>query len=316
MVGNREASFDLIRATAIVLIVLTHSTSILGFDVSSSLLNRIMYSKSAFYGLGLFTMLSGALQMRSRYDFLTYYRKRFIRILVPFALWATFVYVISSILGKYDNVHSLTDALVNYFPALLLNRINVAYWYVYLIILLYALTPFFIKIFRRNDRASFFALTTVLLVWLIIETFLSVEGNAGMVIFYMGLYLLGWFLDKVVKRTRLSAILGISGFVILFAIDCLYVSNFMRLLSLVSLYVGLSGIQFDNSVIFDLSRYSYTVYLTHFIFIRFLFTLIPGFFSRNIIMPILMMTIVVIIEYYFCKFLEKCKFVPNSIVGF
>ncbi len=315
MTYSRNPGFDIVRSVATVLIIVTHSTSILGFDNPDSFLNGLFYSKTTFFGLGLFTMLSGALQVKGKYSVSEFYKKRFVRILVPFVFWATIVYVISSVMGKYDNIHSARDAAVNYIPALLLHRINVAYWYIYLILLLYVMTPLFAVVFGRNRKL----LAIVLVIWLAVEVFLTVKGPVGIAVFYTGLYLLGFFIDNLVKRTDASLIWGLGGFISLFAV-CPFISSasfgyILQLAGLVCLFIGLSSVNHANSVIQRFSRYSYTTYLTHFIFIRMLFTLLPGIFSSNSLMPVLMTAIVTIMEYFFCMFMEKCKFVPNKVVG-
>ena len=193
---SRNPGFDVARAIAVSLIIITHSTSILGFDGSNSFLNRIVYSNTTYYGLGLFTMLSGALQMRGKYSVLGFYKKRFIRILIPFVFWATIVYAISSVMGKYENIHSVRDVFVNYIPALLFHRINVAYWYIYLILLLYILTPVFIKLFSHKRKL----LAAVLVLWIVIETLFGIKEPFSTILFYAGLYLLGFFVNGLVKR--------------------------------------------------------------------------------------------------------------------
>lgn len=315
MTYSRNHGFDVVRAIATVLIIVTHSTSILGFDNPDNFLNGLVYSKTTFFGLGLFTMLSGALQVKEKYSVSEFYKKRFVRILVPFVFWATIAYAISSVLGKYDNIHSVRDAVVNYIPALLLHKINVAYWYIYLILLLYVMTPLFAVVFGRNRKL----LAIVLLIWLAVETFLTVKGLVGVVVFYTGLYLLGFFIDNLVRRTDVSLIWGLGGFISLFAV-CAFISSasfsyILQLVGLVCLFIGLSSVNYANSVIQRFSRYSYTTYLTHFMFIRMLFTLLPSIFSLNMLMPVLMTAMVTIMEYFFCMFLEKCKFVPNKVVG-
>lgn len=312
---SRNSGFDIVRAVAIVLIIITHSTSILGFDNAVSFVGNIFYSKTTYYGLGLFTMLSGALQMKGKYSISEFYKKRFIRILVPFAFWATVVYVISSVMGKYDNIQSVRDAAINYIPALLFHRINVAYWYVYLILLLYVMTPLLDALFSRNRKL----LAIVLVVWLVVETLFTLKGPVGTVVYYTGLYLLGFIIDSLVKRNSVSLIWGIGGFILLFAI-CPFISSasvafILQLASLICLFTGLSSIVHTNSAVQRFSRYSYTIYLTHFIFIRLLFTLFPGIFSSNCLMPVLMAVIVAVAEYFFCLFLENCKLVPNKMVG-
>lgn len=315
MTYNRNPGFDVVRMVATILIITTHSASILGFDNSSDFLNNFVYSNTTYFGLGLFTMLSGALQMKCNYSVADFYERRFVRILIPFVFWATVVYIISAFIGKYDSINSVRDAVINYIPALLLNRINIAYWYIYLILLLYLITPLLIKVFRNNRKL----LAIVLVVWMGVESIFQIKGVAGTVLFYTGLYLLGFFINEFTKRTRVSFLCGMGGFLLLFAASSFSTPGFidfsLNLASLICLFVGLSSVTRFNLVVQSFSRYSFTIYLTHFIFIRSLFTLFPRFFSFSCFMPILMTTIVVVMEYFFCMFMEKCKFVPNKVVG-
>lgn len=152
---------DWIRSLALLMIITVHTWS-LGRVQGYPLISGI-YHAFSYCGVPLFIMVSGALILnRPVNSFRTFYSRRLARILIPFFLWSTLIYGLSAWLGKYDDVHSVTEALRAYPSRLMENRINEAYWFVQMILLLYLLTPMLRWTLERlNKRAT----TWILIAW-------------------------------------------------------------------------------------------------------------------------------------------------------
>lgn len=143
MKQQRIISLDLIRTIAILLVVMQHAWTGLQLDEPSAGWGRFPYHALVVMGVPLFFMLSGALMLDARIlPIRQFLGRRFKRLLLPYLLWGTVIYVLSAVMHKYPEVCSVSDALRCYIPYLLSGSINASYWYLFVLIGLYLLTPF------------------------------------------------------------------------------------------------------------------------------------------------------------------------------
>ena len=151
-------------------------------------------------GVPLFVILSGALQLSSPItSFGQYYKKRYIRILVPFVFWSIIVYILSCFIGKYEDVHSLWEGLTHYIPFLLTNRINEAYWFMGLIIVLYGITPFLQRALTPCSRKDLIIICLCWLCFIMIRRFfpgLYLLEYSSRLTYFLGFYILGYLLYR------------------------------------------------------------------------------------------------------------------------
>ena len=134
---TREAWLDFLRVTACFLVMTVHATEpfYLGGDGTLVLSGADAFWVSVFEGLArccvpLFVIASGYLQLPLRYDTWTFFRRRFVRIVVPMVLW-TLVYALAY------------GSPVANFKGLLLNFNYAAghLWFVYMLLGLYLIMP-------------------------------------------------------------------------------------------------------------------------------------------------------------------------------
>lgn len=200
MSKTRNTLLDWLRALAILMIVTVHTWSLSHIDSSEHSVLAICYRLFYQCGVPLFVMISGALQLSSPItSFGQYYKKRYIRILVPFVFWSIIVYILSCFIGKYEDVHSLWEGLTHYIPFLLTNRINEAYWFMGLIIVLYGITPFLQRALAPCSRKE---LIIICLGWLcfvitrkFFPSFYLLEYSSRLT-YFLGFYILGYFLYR------------------------------------------------------------------------------------------------------------------------
>lgn len=196
----RNRLLDYLRALAIVMVVTVHTFSLAHIDQTEYPLLTLFYSLFFRWGVPLFVMISGALQLSAPISSIRqYYKKRYTRILVPFLIWGTMVYVLSCIIGKYDDIHSITDAVKMFVPYLLTGQINAAYWYITLIIVLYGLTPFLQRALQPCSKRQ---LALICLAWLFFvatrqwcSNWQIMEYTSRLTLF-LGYYILGYFLYR------------------------------------------------------------------------------------------------------------------------
>ena len=143
MKTQRVVFLDLIRMAAILLVITQHAWSGLRLDEPVAGDVRYIYQELVVMGVPLFFMLSGALMLGGKpLPIAQFLSRRLKRLLVPYLLWGTLVYIVSVVLHKYTAVHSAKEALLHYVPYLLSGKINPSYWYIFVLIGLYLLTPF------------------------------------------------------------------------------------------------------------------------------------------------------------------------------
>ena len=140
---NRNISYDIIRTTAIFFVVCIHSMGLvnealsmessIGWAHLTNALMGIIYS-----GVPLFVMLSGALLLGKEEPLKVFLQRRMQRVLIPFLVWSVVVY---AILFWQDGGRSLTSFVCSYTVKSLTEGVYGIYWYVYMLIGLYAITP-------------------------------------------------------------------------------------------------------------------------------------------------------------------------------
>ena len=140
---ERVISYDIIRSVAIFFVICIHSLGLvndaLPMEISigqahvTNALMGIVYS-----GVPLFVMLSGALLLGKEEPLGTFFQRRLARVLMPFLLWSFFVY---AILYWQKGERSIIGCVCSYATKSLTEGVYGIYWYIYMLLGLYAITP-------------------------------------------------------------------------------------------------------------------------------------------------------------------------------
>ena len=197
---KRNTLLDWLRALAILMVVTVHTWSLSHIDSTAYPVLALCYKLFYRCGVPLFVMISGALQLPSSIlPIGVFYKKRFTRILVPFLIWSIVIYTLSCIVGKYEDIHSWQDAIRNYIPFLLTNRINEAYWFMGLIIALYAITPFLQRAFQTCSKQTLIGIIVCWLIYIVAQRFypeLYLLQYSSRLTYFLGFYILGFLLRR------------------------------------------------------------------------------------------------------------------------
>ncbi len=186
--------------------------------------DRIFYTISR-NGVPLFFMMSGFLLLSKEEDLLTFFRKRGLKILIPFLVW--------SAIYEIYNSHPFAESGVSFGGLLdLLIRIlrgprATHLWFFYSLIGLYFFTPILRHFVAHAPKAD---LLYVIVLWFFITPFMYIleEYTSVKIVFetyfavgYIGYFLLGHFLGGLETSPRLlwiaSALFAV-GFVSTFAV--------------------------------------------------------------------------------------------------
>ena len=325
---NRLFNMDLIRFIAIFLVILQHSWSMLGMDDDTSGWASSLYAALSKCNVPLFLMISGFFQISKPMPIATFYGKRFARLLVPFLVWGTIAYIISVVLHKYSDIGSIKDAIVMYIPYILSGRINASYWYIYLIAGIYLVTPFLQSAANGTDNTEKLFLCGTI-IWLSYFLFLDIYPQFALAGYfqitgkYLGYYITGFYMYRyLLEHIRKGTFLIV--FIISLVLNALLIQNGIKaqtvqIIEVLALFGILAKTHSNNnviqSVVNSVSRYSYTIYLTQFLTIGFLYAALPTVFPFSPITPLTAAITVLVIEAVGCWILEKIRFIPGKITG-
>lgn len=297
-VKDRIFYFDEIRALAILLVLLVHTSKWFAVNQTPHTLFWIFptyLGSIGNLGVQLFIMISGALLLNRDYELKSFFKRRFSRILIPFAFWI-FIVIIFRIFVLGDPLEISTILNLVLFKGYV--------WFIWMLIGLYLFLPVinsFIKEYKIRGCEFFLAfwLLTIILNSIGYYPIENIELRyfSG----FLGYMVLGWYLSN--KEFRLSdkslMIAGALLFVIstLFSfyatnhslsIGTVYKLSIVLALQATGLYLFIkssASYSEDNSfsltgriysyiknswigkVILSISLCSYGMYLTHYLFI-------------------------------------------------
>ena len=329
MKQQRIVSLDLIRTIAILLVIMQHAWSGLQLDDPVAGDVSYMYHALVVIGVPLFFMLSGALMLGAHplpiRDFLS---RRFKRLLLPYLLWATVIYVISVITHKYSEVQTPTDAIYYYLPYLTSGKINASYWYIFVLIGLYLLTPFIQRALSSSQAKSVTQYGLALWwTWIILRTYFPQFGtmhyyNAS-AFMYMGFFLCGHYCVHYHTDEQINRRIGSIGFVLAYALNvwCLhkgYNSSLPHTIAVISLFLllkSLAGTQRSETFITSSGRYAYVIYFVHVPIVAALCMLDVWNWCPLWTRPIVITLAAFTISYLAAWIFDRLHFIPNSWIG-
>jgi surface polysaccharide O-acyltransferase-like enzyme len=223
--SNPDISVDLVRTVAIIAVIFLHATADLTipgmdqFEIIRWTTNDV-YQSIGRICIPLFVMLSGALLLQpEKHDTLSsFFKKRWARIGLPWIFWGATYFAWDFLV---INKPFTSDAVVQG----ILTGPYYNFWYLYMLLGLYILTPFLRIMLPKITHA---ALKRYLVMWFIFAavipfivilagsgSFSADVANVIWVIYLLfgltGYFVLGTFLAKVKIRRLLLSILAVIG---------------------------------------------------------------------------------------------------------
>ena len=206
---------DLIRTIAIVAVILLHTADDLTTITSMNSLEIVRWTTVDIYqsvgrmGVPLFVMLTGALLLvpsKAYEDLGTFFKKRFSRIGLPFVFWMV-IYFIWDIF--VENKLATAQSPINFVAQGILTGPYTQFWYIYMLIGLYLITPFLrLAVAQSSDKlfkyfAALWFVGTALVPFLYLLTPLKVDANLFTIPAFVGYFVLGYYLLRVNVDRRL-----------------------------------------------------------------------------------------------------------------
>lgn len=313
---SRVRNYDIIRVIAIVMVICIHCMMPLRdslIEGANSISNWVcaLYYAIISAGVPMFFMLSGTLLLGKDEPCLTFYKKRFSRLLIPFIIWSIIVYTLSALfLPAQGCVFYVKDFL----HLLLTKGVNAAYWFVYMLLVFYLLTPICRIVISRihNYKLCLIGIVMLYLVGFYLTLFVPSLKAPCRWLCYFCFYVGGYFCQKIsfpnVKRWWIGIIVLI---LIVNTICSVYQISYIPWTLIYSylLFICINQVSLPSSkddAITMFSRNSYGIYLSHVIFCGILMRV--SFYVQHVplvILPILTTAIVVGIEYVMMRVIEK-----------
>lgn len=130
----------LLRAMACGMVVLLHSSEMLLATYSPRWLAAISYDAFLRPCVPVFLLISGFLLLDREEDILLFYRKRFVRVVIPYLFYAVLYLAVAGVPWLTMPIRLLRGAVAPHM------------WYIYELIGIYAFLPFFRKIFLHSNH--------------------------------------------------------------------------------------------------------------------------------------------------------------------
>jgi surface polysaccharide O-acyltransferase-like enzyme len=297
---------DTLRALATLGVIIIH--------VSSPLVNMTYAKNMPYWWIGnvidsavrfavpVFLMLSGATLLGKEYAPGDFYKRRFVRVLVPFLFWMIVYWVYRwAMLKNWQQPHDFQTIFTWASKLFLKEGISKHFWYVYMIVFIYLFVPFLGRGLRKLNLS---VLSNILLLWVVL-TFafksvpLNMYGWSGGYeskflgyFLYTGYLVLGYYLTQIPvssQKLRLPMATVFVLSVIISAITTYYFSQKAHKIDLsmysylsvntiiqsIALFMSIKDITVKNRYIAlaqsAISSYSYGIYLVHIMIIGILF---------------------------------------------
>ena len=329
MKSKREYSFDILRVIAMVMVIIIHVSNVysrsFGVISNKSFFISLIFNTFSRVSVPIFLMISGALLLDREFN-LKKYLKRLFKFIVLIIVW-DIIYLVWEYLYlgvTYNNLYKL-----------IFEPYRAHLWFLYTILILYAIQPILRKILLKTNNTIKLIL---LLVWILFSTGSMISHTLAQyftLFSYIGFFVLGKYLYDYVKSKDLRKynILLIITMIICFTISIIlnykssikynmfynlyfaYRTPFIIISSFAFYTLIISNYTKDdlNKLIMKLSDLSLGVYLIHGIFldITVKMFLYP---SINSLIGIPIFTIIIFIcSITSVYILKKIKYINNIV---
>lgn len=267
-----------LRIIALIAVVGVHVYGSLATNKINAAFSIFMYHFTAM-GVPLFFLISGYFAMnRKILDMREYYKKRAIRIIIPFLIYSIIYTVFLTGFEKHDLVGILWGEN-SYITRIFTANVHGTYWYVYAIMFFFFFAPFINKLvysLKINEMRVLYWGCVVILVWMQIYLYMYSKYNVGsdLLTDYINiggkwllecvlLFLTGYYVS--VEKMHITCWLKIIGIICGFILYCYDVP----LMQYVILFFVAEKCDFNlhngifNRILLFIDKQSYSVYLIH-----------------------------------------------------
>lgn len=301
IVKNKLSEIDFMRAICCVLVVIIHVTAAFWYTFKTGSLPFkaiVVLNTLSKFAVPSFVLISGFVlyyvYSNKKIEPLNFYRKRLSKVFVPYFVWSV-LYIVVNYLA-YERPVDL-KSLIYYFG---LGKANYHLYYICLILQLYILFPILIKLFQKFKKPILPTLLFMTVNFYFIR-YIKLPFSDRIFIYYIMFFTIGFYLaDLKIKGIQIKNKIVLFITAIYLVITTYYVIDtykvmvnvpllskplykhswwYFSLISILFLYVlaNYFGINFrqliDNKMINSISKHSFTIYLSHPMFMKVLHSL-------------------------------------------
>lgn len=316
----RSYYLDNLRAIACITVILLHISGPYLYITNSVEFQFVnfLHSLSRFC-VPIFLMISGTLLLGKKQYWKTFYKDRIPKLLKPLIFWSLFYFVIlisiNSLIHKNFSFIELTEILKNS----ILYGAAYHLWYMYLIITIYLVLPFFSNFDNLFYNRHVLYLSSIWMCLLVIAQFLpelTLMSWLRFLIGYFGYLVLGYYCSKISPGVIGSSVVFVLGLLSTFlpnfySVELNYSWFYYLNINVVFLsggvYLLLKELNTKSDMLNLIAQHSFGIYFIHLFFIMLLNKIwIPGSFYAPI--QILVSTILcLMMSYYAIVFLKRIK---------
>lgn len=216
---NRIIYIDILNILAMICVVAMHCNGIVhGYSKDRSWATSLIVETICFWAVPVFLMITGATLMnyRKKYDTKIFFKKRFMKVVIPFLFWASVM-----IIWKYTNGLMVIENfnIKEILNIIFLNKEESTYYFIFLILGIYLTMPIISHLAEEKYRKTLWYAVVVLFVTqsvlpITLEIFgITYNGNLSILFNgYLIFVLLGYLLstEQVDKKHRcIVYVLGI-----------------------------------------------------------------------------------------------------------
>ena len=152
---QRIVYFDLLNILAIIAVIAMHVNGIVHGDPKIRAWNTsLIVDCICYWAVPVFLMLSGAtlINYRKKYDTKIFFKKRFLKVLIPFMFWAIFM-TIWKVYTKQINYEQISN-IKKFFNFFLSNKEEPTYYFMFEILGIYLTMPFLSLVAKEENRKT------------------------------------------------------------------------------------------------------------------------------------------------------------------
>lgn len=150
--NNRIIYIDILNILAIISVIALHCNSIVHGNVNIKAWNSSLIVECiCYFAVPIFCMLSGATLMnyREKYDTKTFFKKRIIKVLIPFIFWAIIMFAWKIIIGKI-NLKQF-NSIVDWINAFFSSKEETTYYFMFTILGIYLTMPLMSLVAKKEN---------------------------------------------------------------------------------------------------------------------------------------------------------------------
>lgn len=195
--AQKDISIECLRVLAALAVVFVHVSGVYVLNIADhqdpNWWVGNVFDSFARWSVPVFVMISGALLLDGKQEgSLQFYQKRYARLIYPLVFWSAFFILVRLGTNRNFSLGSIPGAIFNGTPFAHL-------WYVYMLVGMYAVTPFLKLIVNAISEFGLFVLTLCLFVASVFNLFFGLEPEFFLLKFlpFIGYYVAGFYLYRM-----------------------------------------------------------------------------------------------------------------------